>query len=318
MSQGEFLVDLEWRAGTPLEQTAIQVAAIDRQVRGLEGIASVFALVGSSAQAGGTAADKKEHTAHLLVRLAPEVSEEAAIEAVRDLLGDIPELKYKFSRPTYFSFRTPVEVEIRGYSLSTLDLLADEAVERMHTIPGLTDIRSSTAGGQPEVQIFFDRRRVAELGTTVQNIGELLRNKLQGDVATELARRDRKVDIRVRSLDEERQTVADLKQMIVSPASYAVPVALESVAEVRAVDGPAEIRRLDQERVAVISANLDWTRSRRRSRGDRNNPRRLAPTRGLHRVDRRPERGNGPLLRQHEIRPALGRILGLFGDGLAI
>ena len=257
MSQGEFLVDLEWRAGTPLEQTAIQVAAIDRQVRGLDGIASVFALVGSSAQAGGTAADKKEHTAHLLVRLAPEVGEEAAIEAVRGLLGDIPELKFKFSRPAYFSFRTPVEVEIRGYSLSTLDLLASEAVERMHTIPGLTDIRSSTAGGQPEVQIFFDRRRVAELGTTVQNIGELLRNKLQGDVATELARRDRKVDIRVRALDEERQTVADLKQMVVSPASYPVPVALESVADVQAVDGPAEIRRLDQERVAVISANLD-------------------------------------------------------------
>ena len=257
MSQGEFLVDLEWRAGTPLEQTAAQVAAIDGQIRGLDGIASVFALVGSSGQTGGTAADKKEHTANLHVRLAPAASEDAAIEAARGLLGDIPDLKFKFSRPSYFSFRTPIEVEISGYSLSTLDLLADQAVERLHTIPGLTDIRSSTAGGQPEVQIVFDRRRVAELGTTVQNIGELLRNKLQGDVATELARRDRKVDIRVRALDEERQTVADLKRMVVSPASYPVPVALESVAEVQAVDGPAEIRRLDQERVAVISANLD-------------------------------------------------------------
>ena len=257
MSQGEFLVDLEWRTGTPLEQTAAQVAALDRQVRRLGGIASVFALVGSSAQTGGTAADKKEHTAHLHVRLAPEMSEEAAIEAVRGLLGRVPDLKFKFSRPAYFSFRTPIEVEISGYSLSALDLLAEQAVERLHTIPGLTDIRSSTAGGQPEVQIVFDRRRVAELGTTVQNIGELLRNKLQGDVATELARRDRKVDIRVRALDEERQTVADLKQMVVSPASYPVPVALESVAQVRAVEGPAEIRRLDQERVAVLSANLD-------------------------------------------------------------
>lgn len=256
MSQGEFLVDLEWRAGTPLEQTAAQVAALDEQIRGIRGIASVFALVGSSAQAGGTAADKKEHTAHLHVRLAPERSEEAAIEAVRSLLGRVPDLKFKFSRPAYFSFRTPIEVEISGYSLSVLERLADQAVERLHTIPGLTDIRASTAGGQPEVQIVFDRRRVAELGTTVQNIGELLRNKLQGDVATELARRDRKVDIRVRALDEERQTVADLKQMVVSPASYPVPVALESVAQVRAVEGPAEIRRLDQERVAVISANL--------------------------------------------------------------
>jgi HAE1 family hydrophobic/amphiphilic exporter-1 len=258
MSQGEFLVDLEWRAGTPLEQTAVHVAAIDGRIRTLDGIASVFALIGSSGQTGGTASDKKEHTAQLHVRLIPDaVGEDTAIEAVRDVLDDIPDLKFKFSRPSYFSFRTPIEVEISGYSLQTLDLLADEVVERMHTVPGLADIRSSTAGGQPEVQIIFDRLRVAELGTTVQNIGQLLRNKLQGDIATALARRDRKVDIRVRALDEERQTVADLKRMVVSPASYPVPVALESVADVRAVDGPAEIRRLDQQRVAVISANLD-------------------------------------------------------------
>ena len=258
MSQGEFLVDLEWRAGTPLERTALHVAAIEGQIRPLEGIASVFALIGSSGQTGGTASDKKEHTAQLHVRLTPGFADEAAIiKTVRGQLEQIPDLKFKFSHPSYFSFRTPIEVEISGYSLQTLDLLAQQAIDRMRAIPGLADIRSSTAGGQPEIQIFFNRMRIAELGTTVQNIGELLRNKLQGDVATELARRDRKVDIRVRALDEERQTIEDLKQMTISPASYPIPVALESVAEIRAVDGPAEIRRLDQERVAVISANLD-------------------------------------------------------------
>ena len=258
MSQGEFLVDLEWRAGTPLEQTAKHVAALDDRIRALDGIATVFALVGSSGQTGGTASDKKEHTAQLHVRLQIAVpSEENVVEAVRQLLADVPDLKFRFSKPSYFSFRTPIEVEISGYSLNALELLAAEAVERMRTVDGLADIRSSATGGQPEIQIFFDRLRVAELGTTVHSIGELLRNKLQGSVATDLARRDRKIDIRVRADQEERQTIDDLKQMIVSPPSYPVPVTLESVAEVRAVDGPAEIRRLDQERVAVISANLD-------------------------------------------------------------
>ena len=258
MQQGEFLVNLEWRAGTPLEKTAAQVAVIDEQIRALDDIASIFALVGSSGQSGGTASDKKEHTAELHVRLQPDrLNDDAAIENIRSILSEIPDLQFKFSRPSYFSFRTPIEIEISGYNLRALDLLADQVLERIRTVPGLTDIRSSTAGGQPEVQIFFDRLRIAELGTTVQNIGQLLRNKLQGDIATELARRDRKVDIRVRALDEERQTIADLKQMVVSPASYPVPVSLESVAEIRTVDGPAEIRRLDQQRVAVISANLE-------------------------------------------------------------
>ena len=180
MSQGEFLVDLEWKPGTPLEQTATRVAGIDGSVRQLSGVASVFALVGASGQAGGTASDKKEHMAQLHVRLHPGLDEDVVMERVR----------------------------------------------------------------------------IAEIGTTAQNVGELLRNKLQGEVATELARRDRKIDIRVRALEEERETLEDLKRMVVSPTSYPLPVALSSVASIEAVDGPAEIRRIDQERVAVVSANL--------------------------------------------------------------
>jgi HAE1 family hydrophobic/amphiphilic exporter-1 len=44
--------------------------------------------------------------------------------------------------------------------------------------------------------------------------------------------------------------------MVVSPTSFPVPVSLESVARIEGVNGPAEIRRIDQERVAVVSANL--------------------------------------------------------------
>ena len=257
MSQGEFLVDLEWTAGTPLEQTADQVGLIDRQVRDLGGVASVFALVGTAGQAGGTAGEKKEHTAQLHIKLDPLQPDEAgAMEAVRRLLSDVPDLAYKFSRPSYFSFRTPVEVEIIGFNLSRLEVLADDVVERLRAIPGLTDIRASTQGGQPEIQVVFNRLRLAELGTTPQQIGSLLRNKLQGDIATELARRDRKIDIRVRARGEERRTLEDLKRMVVSPASYPQPVTLESVAQVQLIDGPAEIRRREQERVAVVSANL--------------------------------------------------------------
>ena len=256
MSQGEFLVDLEWAAGTPLGQTTESVQILDKRIRTVQGVDMVFALVGTNGQTGGSASDKKEHTAQLHLKLSGVEYEESVVSQVRSMLSDVPDLEYKFSRPSYFSFRTPIEVEISGYNIGTLKLLADEVMERLRGIEGLTDIRSSAEGGQPEIQIFFDRLRLAELGTTVQRIGELLRNKLQGEVATELARRDRKVDIRVRALDRERETLDDLKRMVVSPSNYPVPVVLENVAAVRAVDGPAEIRRIDQERVAVISANI--------------------------------------------------------------
>ena len=260
MSQGEFLVDLELPAGTPLEATARQVSILDAVIGDLDGVETVFSLVGAAGETGGYADEKKENMSQLFVRLESadrsRQKEEAVMGQVRDLLSDVPDLDHKFSRPSYFSFRTPVEVEVSGYDLETLQLLAAELAEGMRGIPGLVDVKSSVEGGQPEIQVSFDRYRVAELGTTIRAMGDLLRNKLQGEVSTDLARRDRRVDIRVRALDTERQSLDDLQRMIVSPASYPTPVALESVASVKLVEGPAEIRRTGQERVAVVTANL--------------------------------------------------------------
>ena len=260
MSQGEFLVNLELPAGTPIEATARQVAALDGGIRELDGVETVFSLVGAAGETGGYADERKENVAQLFVRLRPEGRsrevEEETMEEVRRLVSAVPDLDHKFSRPSYFSFRTPVEVEISGYNLRTLQLLSDELSEQMSRIPGLVDVKSSAEGGQPEIQVSFDRDRVAELGTTIRSIADLLRNKLQGEISTDLTRRDRRIDIRVRSVESERHNLADLQRMVVSPASYPVPVTLESVAEVELVEGPAEIRRAGQERVAVVTANL--------------------------------------------------------------
>ncbi len=260
MSQGEFLVDIELPAGTPLERTAAQVAALDGRIEEFAEVETAFSMVGATGETGGYADEKKENMAQLFVRLEAghrsRETEEKVMEKVRDLVGEVPDLEHKFSRPSYFSFRTPVEVEVSGFNLETLQLIADDLAQRMRQIPGLVDVKSSVEGGQPEIQVVFDRYRVAELGTTIQDIGDLLRNKLQGEVSTELTRQDRRIDVRVRSVESERRSLADLKGMVVSPVSYAVPVALEAVADVVIVEGPAEIRRIDQERVAVVTANL--------------------------------------------------------------
>ena len=260
MSQGEFIIDLEWPAGTPLESTAVRVAAIDRNIRVLDKVDAVFGTVGASGEAGGFADDKKENVVQLYVRLQPNatrLNEEELMDQIRTKLDMVPDLKYKFSRPSYFSFRTPVEIEISGYSIETLKTLSDEVKTRLQYIPGLVDIESSAEGGQPEIQVFFDRQRIAEIGTTIQAVGELLRHKLQGEIATELTRLERKIDIRVRTVEDERRRLADLERMIVSPPSYPTPVPLEAVAQVHIAEGPAEIRRLDQERLVVVQANLD-------------------------------------------------------------
>ena len=66
----------------------------------------------------------------------------------------------------------------------------------MAEIPGLTDIKSSTEGGNPELHITFDRDRLASFGLNLSDISQIVRTKIQGSVATEIQRDDRSIDIR--------------------------------------------------------------------------------------------------------------------------
>ena len=70
------------------------------------------------------------------------------IRHLRDEVDEIPEIEVEVSHPTLFSFKTPIEVEIRGYNLRQLRQLSLEAESRMASLPGLVDVKIVATGGQ--------------------------------------------------------------------------------------------------------------------------------------------------------------------------
>ncbi|MDA0747207.1 MAG: efflux RND transporter permease subunit [bacterium] len=260
MSQGEFAIGVELPVGTPLAVTEQALQQMERIVRAQPEVRLVYSVIGSSGSSGGGAGEERENIGELQVALKYGMireREEAVMERLRGLLRNIPAVDFKFARPSFFTSKTPVEVEITGYNLKTLQGLSQEMVARMQRIPGLVDVKTSAEGGNPEVQIRFNRERVAQMGTTISAIGAIIRNQVQGEVATEFTQGDRKIDIRVRAKEEHRSTVEDLKRLVVSPAGASAPIPLAVVADLTVEMGPAEIRRIDQERVALVSANLE-------------------------------------------------------------
>jgi HAE1 family hydrophobic/amphiphilic exporter-1 len=259
MSQGEFSISVEMPLGTPLAATTQSIQAIERIVRSQPEVRLVYSIVGTQSASGGSGGEERENVGEVNVVLHEGIirdREIAVMDRLRQMILEIPAVDTKFTRPSLFSSRTPVEVEVAGYNLQSLQMIAGEMMARMQTIPGLTDIKTTSEGGTPEVQIRFDRKRVAQMGTTINAIGEIIRNQVQGEVATQFTRGDRRVDIRVRAEEEHRSTVDDLRRLIISPNNAPSPVPLSVVADLQVEMGPAEIRRIDQERVALISANL--------------------------------------------------------------
>jgi len=154
-----------------------------------------------------------------------------------------------------FSIRTPIEVEVRGYNLKELGLLSEQIEAVMADVPGIVDVKSSFAMGNPEIQVNYDRERVAFLGLNVYEIASLVRHKVLGEVATEYRQGDRRIDVRVKLRDEDRASVEDLRRLVVNPGNRQ-PIPLAAVASVVQDRGPARIWRVDQQRTARISANV--------------------------------------------------------------
>ena len=256
--QGEFFVNTELPPGTHLDVTSRRLANLESVAEELEGVRTVYAIVGASNEQGGVAGERRENIGQLTLTIdgaATLEREDGLMESLRSALDQDGEMLYRFGRPTYFSFKTPIEVEIRGYNLKLLGRLADQLMGRLRTMPGLVDVKSSTEGGNPELQIRFNRDRLASFGYNVSDVAAIVRAKVLGVVATDINREDRTIDIRLRSEERFRDSTVDLSNLNIAHAgSTAIP--LSAVAEVVEAEGPAEIRRGDGDRVALITANL--------------------------------------------------------------
>ncbi|MFQ5741816.1 MAG: efflux RND transporter permease subunit, partial [Acidobacteriota bacterium] len=258
ISQGEFFVDLKLPSGVPVEQTAQRVQEVETLLEEEEEVTSVYSIVGSGNQTGVSATEERENIAQILVKLQPGYLHEReanAIEQIRSKLVTLPGIEYKFSRPTLFSFKTPIEIIVQGYNLKSLKIYAERLKARLEQVPGLRDLKSSTEGGNPEVQVHFDRRNLANYGFTINQVAALVRNKVQGEIPTEFNERDRRIDVRVRLQQEDRGSVARLENLVINPGGVN-PIVLSSVAAVVVDEGPAEIRRLGPQRAGVITGNI--------------------------------------------------------------
>jgi HAE1 family hydrophobic/amphiphilic exporter-1 len=258
MSQGEFNVDLRLPPGAPLEQTDRALLTAERASAKLGNVALAYSVAGTGNRLDANPVDAGENTGRLSMTLqkgAKRADEDVAMDGMRKSLEQMPGVQYRFSRPALFSMSTPLEVVVSGYDLDRLQSAAELLRARMAADPRFADVKTTVETGNPEIQIVFDQERAAQLGLVVRDIADRVVNSVRGEVATRYKLRDKQIDVLVRSVDARAASIEEVRNLIVNPGSD-YPVPLSAVADVRLATGPAEVRRIGQERVAVVSANL--------------------------------------------------------------
>ena len=260
LSQGEFNVEFKLPPGTPIEQTDEIIRSVQLATKSIANVRSSFAIAGTGNRMDANPDEGGENWGELNVMLdsnATSDQENATMRSMRSSLNQIPGLEYKFARPSFFTFLTPVEIEISGFNLTELKEASDKIAQRLEKNRRFTDIKKTMEIGSPEIQILFDRDRAAALGLQVHEVADRIVSNVRGDIATRYTYRDRKIDVLVRSKEENRSSLSEIQQIIVNPGAER-PIPLSVIAEVKVANGPSEIRRASQQRVALITANLNY------------------------------------------------------------
>jgi hydrophobic/amphiphilic exporter-1 (mainly G- bacteria), HAE1 family len=260
LAQGRFEMTVKLPPGTPLAESDALVRELQQEHTDDDRVRTIHGVSGSGTRLDANPTESGENIGKLLIVLAEgagEKGEAAVTEALRETMRRHPKAEVKFSRPQLFSFANPLEIEIRGYDLEQLKNAGQELSRRLNEDDRFADVKSTVEQGFPEIQVVFDAERAAALNLTTRQIADQVVRQVRGEVATRYSFRNRKIDVLVRAEETARASAADISQLIVNPESDR-PVRLSAVADIVSTEGPSEIHRVDQERVAVVSANLRY------------------------------------------------------------
>ncbi len=148
-----------------------------------------------------------------------------------------------------------IVVKIFGHDLEQSKILANIVREKVLTIEGITHAESSIRESRPELKINYDRQRIADLGMSTVQIGNVVSTCILGSAVTRYREGGDEYDVRVQLEKEARTSKDDIGNiMIMTPTGQQIP--LRAVADIDYSQSFTEIKREDQERIASVDISI--------------------------------------------------------------
>jgi len=174
-----------------------------------------------------------------------------------------PRLQYPGYRVTAIqdgggSQGSDITIQLVGQDPNAVNAAAIRLVNRARQMPGLADVKSSSALQRPELQIRPRPEDEARLGVTAANLASAIRIATSGDIDQNLARYDlpdRQIGIRVMIRPDQRANLDTIRALPVQ-STLGSPVRLDAVADVGFGLGEVAIERRDRERSVTIGINV--------------------------------------------------------------
>jgi len=173
----------------------------------------------------------------------------------RELIGPLPGAESLTFRAELGRGGDPIDVQLIGADLAILKQASQEVKERLATYPTAFEIADTLSDGKEELQIELTSQGFA-LGMSTSAITRQVRNAFFGSEIQRIQRGRDDVRVMIRFPIEERRTVSNLSDMLVTtPSGGKVP--LSHVANLIPGKSPSAINRSDRYRTVNITADVD-------------------------------------------------------------
>lgn len=261
--RGESLVALELPPGATLAATAEASERVTKMLLAHKEVEHVFASVGTPATTGmkssGTAGTVNKANLYVILKERSKrgMSQQQFEDMVRPEIATVAGTRSSISATMGLGGK--LQILLVGRDASQLKSTTEKLAIEMRSVPGISDVTSSSALKRPEIQVIPNFAKASDHGVSVQQIARTATMATVGDVDFNLAKfdlSDRQINIRVQIDPKYRDNIDYIGGLKVS--SFKGPmIPISEVADVKFGSGPAQIDRYDRDRQVTITSTLN-------------------------------------------------------------
>ena len=257
---GRVNITIELESGTRVEETVKTSRKVEETImRLVPETIIISSTAGSNDDAGisslfsSTANNKISMTVRTNKKGERDRSIFEISEVIRRELERMPEIvTYTVSNQSGGVGSNSVSVEIFGYDFDKTNALAEDFSKRFTNIKGARDISISRDKDRSELQIIFDKEKIAKLGLNQATVSTYVRNRVNGMAAGYLREDGNEYNIVVRLAEDYRNSISALEEItLMTPAGRMIK--LKEVAAIQEYWGPPAIERKRRERIVTVS-----------------------------------------------------------------
>jgi multidrug efflux pump subunit AcrB len=261
ISTGQATVIVQFPPGTAAAQNRRAMTAIDQELRAQPEVASTFTTAGGFLFGNATSENALRGSSTIVFK--PDTDLFAWIDRADQRLQSLPLIDTRIRlNPSEVRglilnnspVRAEIDVVLQGEDTATLAQAGQQVVSALGGAT-LASYRPEADPPRPEVQIFPDEARIADLELSYPDIGETLQTTLSGNVATELQRGSRLVDLNVQLPAGTLQSPEQLASIPLFTTEGA-QIRLGDLTRIQPGQAPAEVQRINQRQIFLIGGSL--------------------------------------------------------------